>query len=336
MSKVVIVKGNNRKNNIKKALKFIEKDINHSIKKKGSDTLFIKINTMDIRIPSTCTNPLAIEAVIEYFYDYFEQIIVGDNSYAFSEYIDNNPYSYLAKKFKKVRLSDLTEFDSKKITFEYIDKHLQILEVRLSLLPKKAFSISLSLPKSHDTCIFSGCSKNMVGCLIKNRWVIHGFGPFGRIFLKNTIKSFKANWRNLVRLIKEIRPDLSIMDAFTGIEGDGPLFGYPIKLGLAMCSLDSLALDMVASRICGFDNVPYLSMCNGTKNIEIIKEGFKDLKKIGKDFKPHYLFKYQVINPKPKCIFPIDFKWILRTLIKRYYRIPLKYIKCLTEYYIKK
>jgi len=330
MSKVVVVKGRNRKANIKKALQLMRHDINMAITRKGSDTLFIKVNAMDIKIPSTCTDPVAVESVVEFFYDKFEHVIVGDNSYAFIKYPNRNPYTYLTKKFEKVELSDLTRFGSKKIWFEDINGYP--IESRLSLLPKKTFTISLSLPKSHDTVIFTGCTKNMVGCMVKRKWLIHGIPFFGRIFLKTTIKSFKPNRKNLVKLIKNARPDLSVLDGFTGIEGDGPLFGNTINLGIAMCSLDSIALDSIAAKICGFDNVSYLSMCANAKigkaefeDIEVLKEGFENLKKIRKKFKPHYLFKYQKMYRKPDSNVPIiDVKWFFNDLIRRYYRIPDK------------
>jgi len=330
MSKVAIVKGGDRKNNIKKVLQLMKHEINAAIIKKKSDTLFIKINTMDIKIPSACTDPVAVEAVLEFFYDRFERIIVGDNSYAFFKYFNRNPYARLVKKFEKVELSNLTRFGSKKIYFEDINGHST--EAQLSLLPEQAFTISLALPKTHDTVIFTGCTKNMVGCIIKKRQLIHGVSFYKRMFLKTAIKSFKSNQKNLAKLIKNARPDLSVLDGFIGMEGDGPLFGNIIKLGIAMCSLNPIAVDNIAARVCGFDNVPYLSLCANAKidrvefeNIEVLKEGFKNLKEISKKFRPHYLFKYHMGHSKLGYITPVIYlKWFFNDLIKRYYRIPDK------------
>ena len=290
MSKVAIANGENRKENIIKAINLIKKDIGSAIKTKKKDTLFIKINAIDINIPLACTHVEALDAVLEVFYDKFKEIIIGDNSFAFTKY-NGGPYRKILNKYKKIKFSDLSEFDSEKVFFEKINAEKIIGEI--SILQKKTFSISLALPKTHDTFVYTGCLKNMVGCVIKNRSSIHALNRYERLFLRRFIESNKAKWNNLFKVIEETRPDLCILDGYYGMEGDGRLLGSKVKLGIAMCSLDGVALDKLAAKICGFDYVPYLELFP-PKNIEIIKEGFEDIKEINRRFKQHYNLKHQI------------------------------------------
>lgn len=290
MPKVAVVKGENRKENIIEAINLIKKDIESAIRAKKRDILFIKINAVDINLPLACTHIEALDAVLEVFYNKFKEVIVGDNSFAFTKY-NGGAYRNILNKYKKIKFSDLSEFGSEKIFFEKINAKMVIGEV--SIITKKTFTISLALPKTHDTFVYTGCLKNMVGCVIKNRSGIHALNRYGRLFLRGFTKTNKLKWNNLFNVIEKTRSDLCILDGYYGMEGDGPLLGTQIKLGIAMCSLDGVALDKLAAKICGFDYVPYLELFP-SENIEIIKKGFDEIKEISRRFKQHYNLRYQI------------------------------------------
>src|SRR3989338_348607 len=326
MPKISIVKGENRKENIKNSISFIEKDIINAIKTKKSEKLFIKINAIDTNFPLACTNIDALEVVLDVFYkrfNKFNEIIVGDNTFIFSKY-DGGYYKNILKKFPKVKLSDLTEFESENIEFKKLDGNAF---GKVSLLPKKAFSISLAVPKTHDTFVYTGCLKNMFGCVIKNRSSLHAMNLYDWMFFNKSAKGNQLKWQNLIEVIKRTKPDLCILDGYEAMEGNGPIFGTKVHLGLAMCSLDGLTLDKIAAKICGLNNVPYLSLLDKNQkhieeNIEIVKEGFESINEISKKFKPHYNYKYQ-ITTKTKSIPLLDIK-LLFSLLKRSYRLKDK------------
>lgn len=292
-TRVAIVKGKNRKENIINALNLIKKDVNDSIRKKGKEALFVKVNTLDPAIPGSCTHPEALEAVLEYFYKDFRKVIVGDNSSCFMQ--GPNIYEHLNKKFEKLEFSNLKEFQSKELLFEMLNNPIQ---VRISI--PEAYIISLALPKSHDAFVFTGCSKNMVGCIIENRQSIHALKAHQRLFLNNIVKSNPLANRNLVKTIKAIKPDLAILDGFTGMEGEGPALGKMVEIGVALASLDCIALDTLAAKICGFENVQYIIDCLkegiGTSEVDMIKHGFYDLNDISKKFEMASDIKYQTME----------------------------------------
>lgn len=327
MLKISIVKGEDRKENIKKAILLVEGDINRAIKNKKSDTLFIKINAIDSNFPLACTNMNAIEAVLELFYLKFKKIIVGDNSFVFIK--DKGMfYREILNKFPKVEFSDLTKFDSEDIEFMRDDG--KMARGRVSLLPKQAFTISLALPKTHDTFVYTGCLKNMFGCVINGRSNLHTQNLLKRLFLNKYVEFNKIKWQNLIKVIEKTKPDLSVLDGYEGMEGNGPLFGNKIDLRIAMCSTDGLALDRLASKICGMNYVPYLSKLLPREIPEIIKIGFNDFKEVEKKFRLHYNYKYQIAN-YPISFFPtVDIRFVI-SVLKRYYRIRDKVFERLNE-----
>lgn len=322
MQKVSIVKGKSRKENIVRAIKLIEDEIEKSIKSKKLKKLFIKINAVDSNFPLACTHIEALDAVLSVFYNKFNEIVVGDNSFVFTKN-KGGPYRNILNKFPEIKLSDLTEFETKEIEFKKLDgtKHIG----KYSLLPKEAFTISLALPKTHDTFVYTGCLKNMHGCVIKNREGLHALKLHERMILNRYVKSNKLKWDNLVNMIEKIRSDLCILDGYEGMEKEGPIFGSKIELGIAMCSLDGVALDKLASRICGLEFVPYLSMFPDN-DIEIIKEGFQELEEISKKFKHHYKNKYQTITSINLPIPLIDVRLVL-SVLRRSYRLKDKIIE---------
>jgi uncharacterized protein (DUF362 family) len=53
----------------------------------------------------------------------------------------------------------------------------------------------------------------------------------------------------MYRLYSLLKPKLTIMDARTGIEGNGPTKGKPVKMGLMITGNDALAVDIIATRV---------------------------------------------------------------------------------------
>ncbi len=328
MTKLAIVKGDERLKNIDKVLSLMNDDIDDAIREKGSDSLFIKINAIDPNFPLAVTRPETLEAVIKFFYDKFDRIVVGDNSFVFKKYMATNIYAWLPKEYEKVELTNLTNFGSKEIGFRQLGG--EIITGRISTLTKEMFSISLSMPKTHDTFVYTGVSKNGMGCVITKRPYVHAMELNQRLFIKKVVRSNTVNRLNLADVIEASYPDLGILDGFLGMEGNGPMFGTEVPLGLAMCSRDSIALDTVMSNLTGLGSAPYLPLCEekglGTMRvdqIDIIKEGFEDFAEIYKEFKPHPHARYQTMVELDSKIPKIDFLLFLG-IAKRFHRVKDK------------
>jgi uncharacterized protein (DUF362 family) len=50
-----------------------------------------------------------------------------------------------------------------------------------------------------------------------------------------------------------LKPALTVIDGFVGMEGRGPVDGTPVKMDLIIAGTDVVATDAIAARIMGFD-----------------------------------------------------------------------------------
>jgi uncharacterized protein (DUF362 family) len=95
--------------------------------------------------------------------------------------------------------------------------------------------ITLPVLKTHATTVFTGSLKNQWGCIPR----------YDRILLHKRL-------HELIAAINHIRPvTLAVMDGLVGMQGRGPINGYPINLGVLLASRDPVALDATAMRLIG-------------------------------------------------------------------------------------
>ncbi|MFQ6074703.1 MAG: DUF362 domain-containing protein [Candidatus Bathyarchaeia archaeon] len=329
-SRVSVVRGGDRRANITRALGLLRVDIDRCIARKSSDWLFVKVNAIDTNFPLAVTSPEALEAVLDHFYDEFERVIVGDNSFVFSKYPNSNIYTPIKKRFRRVEFSDLSSFNSKEIKFRCLDG---ARDARISLLPEEAFTISLSVPKTHDYFVFTGCAKNMVGCVTEGRAWIHGVRFVDRVFPRRVVRSNRLANQNLVAVIANARADLNVLDGFVAMEGEGPLYGDGVDLGIAICGEDAVAVDSVAVRVMGLNNVPYLKFCERgglgrMEGVEVVRDGFGRVEEVCRRLRPHRLTPYQQMTEADPSVPVLDIEYLLGVL-RRSYRLRDKAVELL-------
>ncbi|MCD4704246.1 MAG: DUF362 domain-containing protein [Methanosarcinaceae archaeon] len=131
----------------------------------------------------------------------------------------------------------------------------------LSNVPLEA-DVVISLPKlkTHELTLYTGAVKNMFGVIpLKTRKQAH-------------LLADRDRFGDAVVDIYSVRvPHLAIMDGVVGMEGNGPSHGKPRKVGVVMASYDCVSMDVVASRLIGFEpmSVPTTAAA--------IRRGFGDL-----------------------------------------------------------
>lgn len=70
---------------------------------------------------------------------------------------------------------------------------------------------------------------------------------------------FKAKYhaRNISKVVVDInstlKPNLTVVDGFYGLEGPGPVSGHPVKMDLIIAGRDVVAVDATACRLMGID-----------------------------------------------------------------------------------
>ncbi len=102
--------------------------------------------------------------------------------------------------------------------------------------------INLPKLKTHGMTVLTGAVKNLFGCVPGKRKVQWHF---------NTGVDHAAFALMLVELAAALKPSLTIMDAITGMEGNGPGSGDPRRIGVVLAGADPVAVDVVAAALVG-------------------------------------------------------------------------------------
>jgi len=104
--------------------------------------------------------------------------------------------------------------------------------------------------KTHSFTAFTNAVKNVFGLL----------PGFQKALLHKTFPTPRLFGDCLAFLYGIIRPGLTVCDAITAMEGEGPSAGTPVQLGFLAGSADGIALDMSLCRMLGInpDDVLYL------------------------------------------------------------------------------
>ena len=133
--------------------------------------------------------------------------------------------------------------------------------------------VDLPLMKTHEFMMYSGAIKNLFGCVPSNR----------RIYLHPYLPEV------LYRLYSVLEPQLTVMDARVGIEGNGPTKGKPVKMGLILTSNCALATDIIATKIMGLNwketYLDYIAQKTGLQEDAISVQGLR-VSDVARKFEP--------------------------------------------------
>lgn len=189
---------------------------------------------------ATTTNPSIVEAVCKILKKNKCKIFIGDS-----------PFTNPEASFKASGIDKVAKKYGKQVIFEQ-DKLVNVKNDKAKVLKNfkvaktvKDVDLIINLPKlkTHSLTKYTGAIKNFYGLIpggIKQRTHMHAKGD----------KKFS---KVLVDIFQNITPDLTIMDAVIGMEGEGPTSGDPTKTGLILASKNGVALDIVTTRIIGLN-----------------------------------------------------------------------------------
>lgn len=249
MTRVSLIKGEDRRENISASLELIADDIKQRLSSKQP---VIKPNFVSPAIQLASSHADQMRGILDFLTRiYHGTIIIAEAScYDTKEAYANFGYHDLLREYD-VRLVDLNDGPFETVSIS--GNGVKALELRIAglLLDAGACVISAAKMKTHDTVVVSLSVKNLA---------------MGSIFSdekKAVHQGIKETNRYIAEIAELIWPDLSIIDGFEGMEGDGPTRGDPVSLGVAIASTDALAVDRVACEIMGVDfhSVGYLHYC---------------------------------------------------------------------------
>lgn len=331
MANTALVKGDSRKKNIHDALYLIKEDIKKSLDGKKSVLIKPNLTALDNRFANTDIETM--ESVIDFINDIGDfDITIGESSG--SAYYSGKTtwdvfrhfgYDKLTRKYPNARLVDFDEVEHETIRIPVETVH-GMDEIK-AIKPPCDYTISLAIPKTHDYAIGTFSMKNMMGLVAReDRLKIHGLScieditspvvnlvpkkiqyflgkilPEWVVNLLKNMDNYKQNvcliHKNLLSLFKEIKPDLSVIDGYYGMEGNGPISGDRIKHGIAIAGLDPVKADAVTAACIGFmpTEIGYLYYCalEGIGSLDISDVTGLSPSDVMIKYKPHHNYKYQ-------------------------------------------
>ena len=203
----------------------------------------IKPNVLRTSTPEEhiVTNPALLRAVVEKVEQLCPaQIVVGDNPGLF-DYGDNE------KSFETTGL-----MDAAKGYYKNLGDTTEQLAFNPDFMPRVGVSkeimdadIFISLPKfkTHGLTVMTGAIKNSYGVL-----------PGAQKARLHQIAGKPERFHQVIVDVFRLRvPDLFIMDAVVGMEGNGPASPELREIGLILAADNAVAMDSVVARMMGLD-----------------------------------------------------------------------------------
>ncbi len=290
-AKVALIKGNDCRDIVYQALKKIEDEVLASIGDKKK--ILIKPNFVITSRQLAATHVDAVRGILDFLKPHFKhQIIVGESTISREGTFDGfKNYGYLPlEKEYNVKLIDLNHQPWK---YRYVfGKGHRPTPIRIisTFLDPDLYIISAAKMKTHDRAVTTLSLKNiLLGAPLNDyktndKRLTHAAYNFSREALLHY---------NMFHLAQEIYPDLGVIDGFEAMEGNGPASGTPLDARLALASTDPLAMDILATKLMGFDpsQIMYLtSMAQagmGQGNLDKIEALGTPPEQCQYKFKPH-------------------------------------------------
>jgi uncharacterized protein (DUF362 family) len=122
---------------------------------------------------------------------------------------------------------------------------------------------------------------------------------FQTLLSRAAAKDAAAHWQDLVSLVRELRPTLSVIDAFPATNRSGPRPGRWARPGMVVAGLDALAVDAVAASLLGAEP----SRLGELRLAESIGLGVSDLERI------------EIVGDRP-----IRTNWVSRNSLRMHWR----------------
>jgi len=262
------------------------------------------------------TDARVVEGTVEYFQDKGDVTVAegccgstGLKPDSTERLFEFAGYSKLEDKYR-VELLDLNMDSFEKV--KLYDKVFGIAKTALNA----DYLISVPVLKTHEFTTISACIKNLMGCLepkptpdheTATKWEIHtelsqcNFSDLPEYW--SALSKFE---HRLISLYRRLSPKLGIIDAIIASEGDAPIRGTPVHMGLVLASENPVSCDAVAAHLMGINlnTIGYLQLAKKQNlgEIEVKKiETNANLQRYRRQFKlPSFidrLYKNQIFRP---------------------------------------
>lgn len=271
-SRVAVVKGERGHEPVFKALDLV--DYGSAIS--GYRKVLIKVNFITVKTwdSGATTDPIVVEAIVTRLKELPVQVFVVESDATMTS---------ADKTFEVTGMKEMCERNGVEcLNLRHLKDRVKIDipngealgSITVPRLVTEAAIISAAKLKTHMSTHVTLGMKNMFGLLPdKFKGKYHARGISKVIVDINTV----------------LRPALTVIDGFVGMEGRGPSGGTPIKMNLIIAGKDVVATDATASRVMGFEPMEIAhirkAFRRGLGNIddmEIVGSRLEDVRRIFK------------------------------------------------------
>jgi uncharacterized protein (DUF362 family) len=235
---VAIVKGERGHAPVFKALDLV----NYKNALAGYDKVLIKVNFITTKTWDTgaTTDPIVVEAIIKKLEDLPVKVYVVESDATITN---------ANKAFEVTGMKDMCERNGVEwLNLRYVKDKVKLnipngevlKSITVPRLVTESAVISAAKLKTHLNTTVTLGMKNMFGLLpdkLKGKYHMKG--------ISNVV----------VDINTVLKPALTVIDGFVGMEGEGPIDGTPVQMNLIIAGTDVVATDATACRVMGFN--PY-------------------------------------------------------------------------------
>lgn len=187
------------------------------------------------------TNPAVLRGVIDVVETFAPaEIVVGDNPGLFN--YGDNENSFQQTGLMEAAKGYYKNFGDTSRQLDFNPEYMERISVSAEIMDA---DILISLPKfkTHGLTVMTGAIKNSYGIL-----------PGGQKARLHKLAGTPERFHELVVEVFRLRvPDLFIMDAVVGMEGNGPASPDLREIGLLLAADNGVAMDAVAARMMGLE-----------------------------------------------------------------------------------
>ena len=231
---------------------------------KKNSTVLLKPNLCAIKPKneSEITEPLIIEAIINFLKGFNCKIIIAetnnlgpsDKSYTFDDIIRNSGYRRF-EKYENVTIVDLEKGP-------IIKKKIRGVTLEIpDLMNSVDHYINIAKIKTHFVTEVSLCLKNQMGIVPE---------PERMRYHREDLD------KNIAYLSTVLKPDLCIVDGIVGMEGKGPHWGKSKKSNILIAGTNIVETDSITSALIGIDpsTVKHLKLAKDIEDGKSKPNGF--------------------------------------------------------------
>ena len=271
-SLVAVVKGNRGHEPVFKALDMID----YKSALAGWEKVLIKVNFIVDKTWDTgaTTDPIVVEAIIKKLEALSVKVYVVESDATMTN---------ADQAFERTGMKDMCERNGVEcLNLRYVEDKVKLAipegealeSITVPRIATESAVISAAKLKTHVNTGVTLGMKNMFGLLPEKLK--------GKYHLKGISKV-------VVDINTVLKPALTVIDGFVGMEGLGPMYGTPVKMDLIIAGTDTVATDATACRIMGIEphEIKHIDRAHekGLGNIDYVQVVGEELDSVTRPFK---------------------------------------------------